>query len=401
MNRQMKALFVIKSAYNFSYVQSIIEALEERDVRVDLLFDKQWSENLPQDALREFLSESSKTSSYWLVRRSDYWRRWIFAIREIRTYLSYTRRTDQSDFYEKRWGGYVNPLTRRLIKPFRNILSDSIFRWIESKIPPDRGVVEDILNRKPDVVIATPANHRFSEEIEYVKAAKARDIPTVIPVLSWDNLTTKGLFHVIPDILLVWNEHHRKEARDIHGVTVTGLTGAPFFDKWIDRHDPIESREVFCKRMGLNPKRPFILYLGSSYKIEPNETRVVEKFKKQVPSHIGVLVRPHPTNPINGVETPLPESAASRSEFASALKHCSIAVGVNTSGMIDAIIHDKPTFSIKPQDQTVHFRYLKPALGWNGKRKQFVKECIFPRGRAGDLAANQIMVTTIGYKKRD
>ena len=45
-----------------------------------------------------------------------------------------------------------------------------------------------------------------------VKSAKAIGVPVVFPVFSWDNLSTKGLIHVQPDRVLVWNEHQKREA---------------------------------------------------------------------------------------------------------------------------------------------------------------------------------------------
>lgn len=74
-------------------------------------------------------------------------------------------------------------------------------------------------------------NIRFSEEVEYVKAANAIKIPTVVHVLSWDNLTTKGLCHIIPNLTLVWNEIQSQEAITIHEVPDDKIliTGSLFF----------------------------------------------------------------------------------------------------------------------------------------------------------------------------
>ena len=45
-----------------------------------------------------------------------------------------------------------------------------------------------------------------SPQGEYVRAARARGIRTVLCVGSWDNLTNKGLIHGPLDLVTVWNE---------------------------------------------------------------------------------------------------------------------------------------------------------------------------------------------------
>ena len=43
-------------------------------------------------------------------------------------------------------------------------------------------------------------------EADYIHAARSMGIPTIGYVNSWDNLTSKGTIHVLPDQLIVWNE---------------------------------------------------------------------------------------------------------------------------------------------------------------------------------------------------
>ncbi len=154
------------------------------------------------------------------------------------------------------------------------------------------------------MVVAGPANLPYSDETEYLKAAKAMGIPTVVPVLSWDNLTTKGLFHVPPDLLLVWNQAHYSEARCIHGMPAERLviTGSPFFDKWFAERGASD-RHAFCTKMGLNPRKPFLVYLGSSSNISQDETWLVRALADSLARDgrpdvrdLAILIRPHPAN---------------------------------------------------------------------------------------------------------
>jgi hypothetical protein len=392
----LKAVFAIKSKYQFSYVSSIVKHLNESGCKVDLLFEMALSEIKPSIALDEFLKHTNDTTSGWIDKRSDKWRRWIFPLREVLTYADYNRREGQSPYYAYRWG-------RKWIKravPFKSVISNNIiYQWlskIERCVPPDKRITQELIERSPDVVIASPMNYVRCEEVEYVKAAKAMGIPTVAVAISWDNLTTKGLFHVKPDLLLVWNEAHKKEAIEIHRIPKDniGVTGAPFFD------NRLEEQEI-CKPI---IDKPYVLYLGSSYNIINDETDFVKKTQKEY--GLPMVVRPHPNNTRklnhmgceNFLVMPaiLPETKRQLSELYSVIHHCEFAVGVNTSSMIDVIIQDKPCIAAKGDDlkqrKVIHFQYMLPALGKNGDRKKFVKDFIRPYGNiaAGRVAAERI-----------
>jgi len=392
----LKAVFAIKSKYNFAYVSPIVKHLNEFGCEIELFFDKWWSRNKPTTALKEFLDQTDTTTSRWIKRRSDKWRRWIFPLREILTYADYNIREGQSPYYAKRWGELWIPYAI----PFKGVVSNKIvYRWLskfEKYVPPDGKIVQKLIEIKPDVVIATPMNHRFCEEVEYVKAAKALGIPTVAVAQTWDNLTTKGLFHVIPDMVLVWNEADKSVATEVHRVPEDRVvvTGAPFFDKWFEKQD-IRKPLV---------DKPYVLYLGSSRNIIKDETELVLATQKKY--GLPMIVRAHPANTrylmrMKGdnllvMPAELPESKKQQSELYSVIHHCEFAVGVNTSAMIDVIIQDKPCLALKGHDatqgQTIHFKRMLQALGTDGDRAGFVKEFIRPHGNvpAGLIAAERI-----------
>jgi hypothetical protein len=451
----MKVLFIIRSFLHFAYVSTIIDALVQNANEVTLLFDPIWSRHKSDRVVQEYKKNFKNVEIGWILPRSDFWRKLIFFPRELLSYISYLERSDQSSYYLTRWRRYLpfpikNIAHTKMVRQIliRNSIKASLTRF-EKKVPPDRNICKDLLNRRPDVLVATPINLRASEEVEYIKAANALNIPTVVPVLSWDNLTTKGIFHIIPDLTLVWNEMQRLEANSIHSVPYNQIvvTGSPFFDKWFHNDGILEDRVQFCQRIGIDPHRQYLLYLGSTNRIAPDEDLLIKDVCNRIKRHseprireLGLLVRPHPTNTTNYTKLndeglvvwpkhwALPETKESQRDFYNTIYHCMLTIGINTSGMIDAIINDKPCITIlteryrATQEQATHFQHLlkanvlevarsveeaveKTIRILNGddalrqQRQDFVKNFVRPRGlnrQAGEVAARAIEMIAQG-----
>src|SRR5574339_1205243 len=105
---------------------------------------------------------------------------------------------------------------------------------MESTIHSDADIDAFIRAERPDVVLVTPLINFGSYQADYVKSAQALGIPVGFPVFSWDNLSNKGLIHVAPDRVFVWNDRQRIEAVKMHGVPAERVvvTGAPRFDEF-------------------------------------------------------------------------------------------------------------------------------------------------------------------------
>src|SRR5690349_205335 len=96
-------------------------------------------------------------------------------------------------------------------------LLQRLFTTIERAMPPGAAVEGVLRAQNPDLLLLTPLLYFGSQQVEYVRAAKAAGIPSVLGVGSWDHLTTKGLIHEVPDRIVVWNEFQRREAIELHG----------------------------------------------------------------------------------------------------------------------------------------------------------------------------------------
>ena len=236
---------------------------------------------------------------------------WAYLARSIRLGIDYLRFMDPVFEEREQLQRNVEPKMpeglRRLVlrvarlgprpaRAFRRVL-----QLFERAILPPAHVERFVLEQAPDVFMASPLVAVGSVQADYLRAAKRLGIRTVYPVLSWDNLTTKGLVRDVPDLTLVWNEGMADEARSLHRIP-TGrirVVGSTAWDHWFD-WAVRRSRDEFCHEVGLPADRPFVLYVGSSWWVVADEVDFVRRWVAALRGHgglladIGVLVRPHP-----------------------------------------------------------------------------------------------------------
>jgi hypothetical protein len=260
-------------------------------------------------------------------------------------------------------------------------------RFVERLIPVNRELTAFVRGQNPDVLLVTPLIELGSQQVDYVKCAREQGIPSALCVASWDNLTSKGLIRVTPDRVVVWNDAQRVEAVTLQQVPEerVAVTGAPVFDRWFDAR-PSRTREQFCRMVGLDPGRPFVLYVGSSTFIAPDEVPFVERLlwrlrtaDEAAIAGVGMLIRPHPANarqwhafdtgnstnvglwPAIGTDPNAPDFWR---DYLDSLYYSAAVVGINTSAQIEAAIVGRPVLTIQTrefahaQEGTLHFRYL-------------------------------------------
>lgn len=268
-----------------------------------------------------------------------------------------------------------HPSGRRLVR--------RLVAFVETGVP-TREVVRDFIERHaPDAIVVTPLVDPGSPQTEYVKCARELGVPSLLALHSWDNLTVKGGIHAVPDLVAVWNDAQRRESRELHGVPSDRIvmTGAVAYD-WLFDRVPSSERDEFCRRAGLDPSRPYTLYLGSSRFIAPNEGDFVREWATALQANlpnVQVLIRPHPLNslecaalPPGFVVRPSQRSQGDRYElddYFDSIFHSKAVVGVLTSAMIEAAIVGRPVHSLTTphfmdtRSGTLHFRYLLPENG--------------------------------------
>ena len=264
-------------------------------------------------------------------------------------------------------------------------------KWLERSMPRSASMRSWLDDLAPDAVILTSLTFSRSSAIEQLKAARGLGIPTAAAIMSWDHLSSKALLHIAPDRTFVWTEVQKHEAIGMHGLPPESIivTGAQCYDQWFDRQ-PSRTRDAFCADMGLDPSRPFVLYVCSA--MSPVPTPVEPQFVKEwvnalrtsadpLLRDVGVLIRPHPERLKEWTDVSVeafdnvvihggtPIDSTSRADYFEALTFSHAVVGLCTSAFLEAAIAGRPVLTLllpayrMHQDGMAHFRYLLEVEG--------------------------------------
>ena len=145
------------------------------------------------------------------------------------------------------------------------------------------------------------------------------------------------------------------------------------------------------RRIGLDPERPYVLFLGSSPFVTNHadaEVRFVERWIEALRAsgderlrRVGIAVRPHPVGkgwrdadlsrfenaviwPRHSERPVLPQE---HDDFYDTLAHSAAVVGINTTAMIEAAVIGKSVLTVLApefgQESTLHFHYLREENG--------------------------------------
>ncbi|MDA1183147.1 MAG: hypothetical protein O2930_00710 [Acidobacteria bacterium] len=382
----MRVLFLAHNLGKTRHFDRVIQALTDRGHDVTVCAAHKRNKPLKLGDFRDNPRVDVVTNP---VRRTDEWEPLVRPLRQARDYLRYLGPGyAHANKLAERARAYAPPgWPERLADggPWRRRR-----RWIkraletaEDLVPSERYYELYLRSHAPDVVLVTPLIDFGSYQTDYVKSAHRLGLPVAFLPFSWDNLTNRGLVRIAPDRMLAWNETQKNEAITYHDVPENRIvvTGAARFDDFFEM-GPSSSREEFCRRAGLDPSRPFLLYLCSSRFVAPNEAAFAREWVSAVRgaqdpavAACGVLVRPHPANAEswsdirfgdseNAAVWPEPAKVQADPALYDALYYSAAVAGLNTSAMIEAGILGKPVYAIQTQEfaggqeQTLHFHYL-------------------------------------------
>lgn len=334
----------------------------------------------------------SLTSGYRPVPEDGIQRR-LRVGRQVVNRSLYLRRDHPSP--ERVVGGLDKALPPRVKRLMESRVARSVLRrpaalraWraMERRSPSSGQVSSLIREIAPDVVLVSPTIWpKNPVEADYIHSARKLGIPTVGYLNSWDNLTSKGTVHVLPDAFIVWNEALATEAEEIHLIPrdIIHVTGAPHLDHFFELR-PSRPRAEICRAVGCPDDGPYIVYLCSSRTLIADETHIVtglaDALARALPdSAPTVVVRPHPVNPETweGYEHPgvavyphhgdQADTPDSWQQYFDQLSGASCFVGLNTTAFLEAAVADHPCLTIvsdeffDQQGRTGHFRHLLAA----------------------------------------
>jgi len=379
----LKVLFLVHNLGKTRHFEGVITELTARGHSV--VITAAHKRNKPLKLAGSFSSNPRVDVVTNPVRRVDQWEPFVRPLRQARDYVRFLDPSyaDKQKLAARARGyapqGWPERMDR--LRPRRRAIKWAL-ELAEALIPSEQYYELFIRSHVPDVILVTPLIDFGSYQTDYVKSAHAIGIPIAFLPFSWDNLTNRGLVRIAPDRVMVWNEHQKREAVTYHDVPENSIvvTGAPRFDDLFAMHAS-SSREEFCARAGLDPNRPFLLYLCSSHFVAPDEVSFVRRWADAVRRETslagcGILVRPHPANTEpweNAVDLDCMDNATVWKEspkvqadpaLYDSLHYCAAVSGLNTSAMIEAGILGKSVHTIATsefaggQEQTLHFHYL-------------------------------------------
>jgi len=223
---------------------------------------------------------------------------------------------------------------------------------------------------KPDLLIAATPGFKIPD-IPLLKRAKKENVKIVCPVLSWDNLTSKGYMNPKPDKLIVWNEIMKQEAITFHNFKEEDIyvSGVPQFDIYW-RNNNFSPREIFFKKLGLDINKKLLTLTSSPFKTYPYFDDIIQiildaiKTNKFVfPSQL--LVRLHPQDErsrydkfksINGLVIDYPGKYSTKMDWdpdkediihlMETMKYSDVVINVASTTTIDSCIFDTPVINI-------------------------------------------------------
>ena len=399
--RPLRVLFVLNSLGSLRYFQSTLELLTQRGHQVRLLLEERRGNNTERRWVKRMVEHENFACDVARGETDDPWEPHARSLRAGMEYVHFL-----GPVYRERTR-YAQRATRRASSPLVYRLAQLpligsprglralhwILRGVARALPIPASAVHYVERRRPDVVVVSVRGSRTAAASIFTRVSKRVGIPVLNCVASWDNLSTRPQMVELPHQLLVWNDTQVQEAVELHGVPEERVvvTGAPNFDDWFEwRPRPAEE---FLSRVGLDPERPVILWVGTALNPgEPPEREFVSKWIGALRSagdrplrDVGVLVRPHPARLKqwegldlgqfeNAAVWPrtrlsMPVEAEQKADFYDSIFHSRAVVGINTSAMIEASIIGRPVLTVVAPEHhhsqlgTLHFSYLLDSNG--------------------------------------
>jgi len=173
------------------------------------------------------------------------------------------------------------------------------FFSLEKKLLLRKEEVKFVRGLAPDLLVSTyPVT---SPEPALLLAARSLGVPTVLHLLSWDNITAKGHFQALADDYIAWGPTMAEELNEFYGVGPERITqcGVPHFDLYFgDKTFPVGAGPLVQGL--LEEQRPYLFFAMSAARYAPGETDVLRQLCEAARpggplAGVRIVARPHPS----------------------------------------------------------------------------------------------------------
>lgn len=263
---------------------------------------------IENEALKNLVEAQGSSIDYY-VPKSGQWdgQRTIF-----RAFVHQNIRKNPAlwEKHQRRVNGKKSSLKRQLLNHFYFLLGTTIrhvtplkqaYYQLEKKIFYNPKAVSLLEMYKPDAVISTrPVD---SMEAEILNAATRLGIHKIMYILSWDNITSKGIFSELADSYLTWGEVMNQELREYYGAKDQQLyiSGVTHFDVHAQIKKQTQRKNTYVDQLGLDSAKPYLFFTMSASYFAPNEIDVIEWLAEKIErnsfgSEMQLIIRPHMQN---------------------------------------------------------------------------------------------------------
>ena len=165
------------------------------------------------------------------------------------------------------------------------------YQWLEKKMLRSAAAERLLRDIDPGCLVCTyPV---LMPEPEFLLAARALGIPSVLHLLSWDNVPSKGVFPALADRYVVWGAAMEKDLLDRYPIAAKDVyrCGVPHFDRHLRA----------AARLPERSEKRYLFFAMSAPRYGPHEIDIVEWLAGRVSQgafgdDVGLIVRPHPQN---------------------------------------------------------------------------------------------------------
>lgn len=179
------------------------------------------------------------------------------------------------------------------------------FKRFESRLILNQTAVELLAKYSPKCIVSSrPVD---AMEAAMLCAARKLKIKKILSILSWDNITCKGVFPEAGDYYISWGPIMTQEIKEYYSADPKSIfeCGVAHFDVHINTLKEINPKPYLVK-LGLDPRKPYMIFTMSAPYFCPNEIDVIEWLAQKVSedvygSNMQFIARPHMQNMQGGI----------------------------------------------------------------------------------------------------